>query len=72
MSELSTKEKDLVVAFCDGSDRSDGKIDYREFFITFFKAHVKDRLRNLEKATLKPGDAAVVQFVTEGRLGRDR
>ena len=26
----------------------------------------------LEKATLKPGDAAVVQFVTEGRLGRDR
>jgi hypothetical protein len=26
----------------------------------------------IEKATLKPGDAAVVGFVAEGRLGRDR
>jgi len=53
LNELSTKEKDLVVAFADSSDKSDGKIDYREFFRTFFKYHIKQRLKASEESTLK-------------------
>ena len=53
LQELTTREKDLVVAFCDSADKSDGKIDYREFFLTFFKFHVKQRLKATEKSTLK-------------------
>jgi calmodulin len=53
LTDLSTREKDLVVAYCDGADKSDGKIDYREFFITFFKFHVKQRLKLAEKSSLK-------------------
>jgi hypothetical protein len=53
LSHLGAQEKDLIVAYCDVSDEGDGKIDYREFFRTFFKWHVKEEMRLKSKGTLK-------------------
>jgi len=49
--ELTAEEKDLVVSYCDSSDSPDGRIEYKEFFQTFY-SHLVDAAKE-NKTTLK-------------------
>jgi hypothetical protein len=50
LQELTTEEKDTIVNYCNCAD---GKIDYKEFFTTFFEQTIKKQLRTQGKGTLK-------------------
>jgi len=50
LQELTTEEKDTIVNYCNCAH---GKIDYKEFFTTFFEQTIKKQLRTQGKGTLK-------------------
>jgi len=50
LQELTIEEKDTIVNYC---NTAEGKIDYKEFFTTFFEQTIKKQLRTQGKGTLK-------------------